>query len=384
MPQPLLTARIHGHNFQCNYESVEVKLLAGGQRENLGVFSMAAAQQSGWRALRAIISGAFLATLLVGRPNLGSADDGPWLTGEPLHSALSQKVTVVWSNIPVRQALEGLCKSQKVAILLDRRIDPDRKIEFSLDDLPLSDGFQQIASRLGVGTTLLGAVAYFGPVATAGRLPAVAALRRQDVEKLPPASRARWTQPHPWKWDDLAAPRDLSTALAQEAGVTVRNPELVPADLWAHADLPPLTLPERLTLLLAQFDLTYELSADGKSLRLIPIPENLPQQSVAELPIEKSAAEKPGHRVVVGEARKVYSLQVELPVGQLLKSLGPRMGLEIRVDQAAVAAAGKSLDTKVKLDVKDVGDDELLHAVLDPAGLTFTRQQNVVDVQPKP
>ena len=157
----------------------------------------------------------------------------------------------------------------------------------------------------------------------------------------------------------------------------------VPADLWARADLPPLTLSERLTLLLAQFDLTYELSADGTSIRLVPLPENPQPPRRVESAKEKPPAEKPGHRIVVGPAKKVYSLTVELPVGQLLQSLGPRMGLDIHIDKEAVAAAGKSLDTKVKIDVKDVGDDELLRAVLEPAGLTFTRKENVVDVRPK-
>ncbi len=343
---------------------------------------MAPAQHGRWRALLGFVWGSIAAALILGQPGPASADS-PWLSGEALRNVLSQKVTVVWSNIPVRQAMEGLSKSQKVAILLDRRIDPDRRIELSLDDVTLADGLKQIASRLGVGTTMLGPVAYFGPTSAADRLRTVAAMRQHDAEKLPPTIRARWNQSHAWKWGDLAAPRDLVAALAQEAGAAILNPQAVPADLWAHADLPPLTLSERLTLLLAQFDLTYEMSADGTSIRMVPIPENLPLEQLAEPATEKSPAATPGHRIVVGEARKVYSLQVELPVGQLLQALEPRMGLEIHVDKEAIAAAGKSLDTKVKIDVKDVGDEELLRAVLEPAGLAFTRKDNVVDVKPK-
>ena len=299
-------------------------------------------------------------------------------------------MTVVWSNIPVRKAIEGLCESQKVAFLLDRRIDPDRKIELSLDNVTLAEGLQQIASRLGVGTTMLGPVAYFGPAETAARLRTVAALRRQDANKLPPNARTIWTQSRPWKWDDLSAPRDLLTALAAENKLQVEDMDSVPADLWAHADLPPLTLSEKLTLLLAQFDLTYELSADGKSIRLAPMPDKPTLDhlyQVAGSPEEPAAktspSEKKSQHTVTTEGRKVYSLQVELPVGQLLQSLGPRMGLEINIDKAAIAAAEKSLDTKVKLDVKEAGEDELLRAVLEPAGLTFTRKDNVVDVKPK-
>ena len=136
-------------------------------------------------------------------------------------------------------------------------------------------------------------------------------------------------------------------------------------------------------LLLAQFDLTYEVSADGASIRLVPMPDKSTLDRASPITASRPTLEKPGHRVVVGQSQKIYSLQVELPVGQLLKSLGPRMGLEIRVDQAAITAAGKSLNTKVKLDVKEASADELLRAVLDPAGLTFTRKDNVVDVRAK-
>ncbi len=59
------------------------------------------------------------------------------------------------------------------------------------------------------------------------------------------------------------------------------------------------------------------------------------------------------------------------------------MGIEIAVDKPAIQAAGISLETKVRVDVKEVSADELLKAVLDPAGLTFARHENVVEVKPK-
>jgi hypothetical protein len=38
---------------------------------------------------------------------------------------------------------------------------------------------------------------------------------------------------------------------------------------------------------------------------------------------------------------------------------------------------------KVQVDVKNVSADELFKAVLDPAGLTFTRHAGGVDIKPK-
>jgi hypothetical protein len=59
------------------------------------------------------------------------------------------------------------------------------------------------------------------------------------------------------------------------------------------------------------------------------------------------------------------------------------MHVNIQIDRPAIEAAGLSLDKPVKLDVKEVSEDELLRSVLEPAGLTFQRRGNVIEVKPK-
>ena len=70
------------------------------------------------------------------------------------------------------------------------------------------------------------------------------------------------------------------------------------------------------------------------------------------------------------------------PVGALLRALGPKIDLDIRVDEDAIKAAGLSLSTEVKVDVKNATEDELLTAVLVPAKLTFERQGKLIQVKP--
>ena len=48
----------------------------------------------------------------------------------------------------------------------------------------------------------------------------------------------------------------------------------MPHDLWAAADLPPISLVDRLTLIAIQFDLTFKVAEHGKRLELVPVPEN--------------------------------------------------------------------------------------------------------------
>jgi hypothetical protein len=352
------------------------------------------------------------------------AAESTWLTGEPLKQALTQKIGITWSNIQLRQAIERLSQSRKVAIVLDRHVDPDQKIELKFDDVPLSEAFQRIASRLGMGTTMLGPVAYFGPKTTTERLRTVSALRNDDANRLPVAIRQHWTKLKPWRWEALTAPRDLITELAHESGIEIAGLQQIPADLWAAADLPPTSLSDRLTLILAQFDLTFEPAADGLSLRLLPLPEkpalertytvvgspsdvvnNLRQQKLLsdadirvagnkivvrgrqedQETVNDLLAGRGARKTTVNEGRKVYTLRVPVdkPVGHLLDELGPALKLEIHVDRQAISTAGLSLDKLVQLDVKDVTADELLRAVLEPAGLTFHRRGDVIDVTPK-
>ena len=55
-------------------------------------------------------------------------------------------------------------------------------------------------------------------------------------------------------------------------GVGFDDADSIPHDVWAEAILPPLSFSDFATLILIQFDLTFELTADG-SLRLIPMPD---------------------------------------------------------------------------------------------------------------
>ncbi len=387
--------------------------------------------------------------------NSAWAADASWLTGESLHAALAQKTLVVWSNISLRQALAELSVAKRVAIVLDRRIDPGQRIEYSIDNVPLEEGLQGLAARLQIGVTLYGPIVYFGPASTTDYLRTIAALRTEEAKQLPIQARMPWLREKAWKWDDLAKPRELLQAAAKDAGVQIEGLEKVPADLWYRADLPPLTLPLRLTLVLAQFDLTYEPAADGASIRLVAVPEkptieqryaantltpalsqgereksgsNAPltqgekekiaglqelaakvQQTLGkqlspdaeisvdgakllvrgreedQLAVRELLSGKTVHRTAVTEGQDVYTLEpgVEVPVRKLLDALGPRLGMEIHVDEPAIKSAGLSLDKAVKVDVKRVSVDELLKAVLEPAGLTFTRDGKVVEVKVK-
>ena len=175
----------------------------------------------------------------------------------------------------MRQALRSLSREKRTATLLDRRVDPEQKIDAQISDVPLRAALQQIAEKHGLGVSILGSVIYVGPAEAAARLRTLAALRADDARRLPLPAARKFQRTKPMHWNDLAAPRGLLTKLAEENGLELTGLDLAPHDLWAAADLPPLSLTDRLTLIAVQFDLTFDVQSAGAGLRLAPLPRRV-------------------------------------------------------------------------------------------------------------
>ena len=350
--------------------------------------------------------------------------EATWKTGDAFKRELDMPVGVTWANAELRSTLEGFAAARHTAMVLDRRIDPNQKIELSFDDVPLGDAWKRIASRIGVGATIIGPVVYLGPAQTAQKLRTVLALQNDAVARLPLAVRQRWTLPKAWKWAEASAPRDLLAELCRESGVQIDNLSEIPADLWAASELPPLRLTERLALVLAQFDMTYEIDPSGLRIRLTGIPEHpaiershpLPggtSQTVENLRgtgalaatemkvngktlvvrgtqeehelVDAALSGRSAKTSSVKEGRKVFTLNVpvEKPAAKLLTELAGKLNWDLKIDREAIKAAGLSVDKLVTVSVKDATEDELLRAILDPAQLQFHRSGNVIEIGPK-
>lgn len=371
---------------------------------------------------RLLVLGCCAATTALGLCQ--AAEPASWLAGQALKRQLDQPVSATWSRISVRRALKGFARNAHVAIVLDRRIDPSRSLELTVADETLRTALERIAGAQKMGFTMLGPVAYFGPQHAAERLRTVSALRHQAAAKAPPATRRKLLQAKSWSWPAAAQPRALLIDLAGEADVEITNTESVPHDLWTETSLPPLRWIDRLTLLAIQFDLTFELSADGKHARLVPLPAEIaierihpagkdPRQLIAKwqakaprakisLVGEKIAvlgrvedheqigqsssgpANKPRSLSKTSVGEQVYTLaQDNVRLDDLLTQLGAKLGLEIRYDKPAMAAAGVRLDQKVSVKVKEATLAQLLDAALSPAGLTCEVHGKLVEVKLK-
>jgi len=346
-----------------------------------------------------------------------------WMSGARLQKRLQQPVDIMWSGNPLRRALGGLSAAQDVAVLLDRRIDPGQKVELSLNDVPLQVALERIAQCRKLGLSRLGGVFYFGPPEATARLRTAAALLHEAARKLPPETGRKFLLPKPLAWDDFATPGELLEQLAGEGGFEVLGAELVPHDLWAAADLPPLPMVDRLTLVLFQFDLTFQLSANGRQIKLVRLPKDValirsypggarpaivarnfatlaPDAQIKVVggkvyvkglledheritaPRRSPPESSTRPAVPVGRIRIERMSVKEKPIGLLLEQLAEQLNLELRIDRQGLQKAGVSLEQRVTVQVENVTVDELLQAVIQNSPLRFRRRGNVVEIGP--
>jgi hypothetical protein len=355
-----------------------------------------------------------LAVMLCGTTIAQDAVD--WKVGPAFRRQMEATVSVRWPSTPLRQSLNSLSQSTGIAIFLDRRIDPNQEIDITIREERLESAMSRIATAAGAVAKVVGDVVYIGPAESAVRLPTVATIRRQEASQLPGKSRLLDSQA--WRWDELSEPRKLLDVLARQASVTVANPELIPHDLWPAASLPPLAWADRLSLLLAGFGLTFEFSAGGTPVRLVPMPHvavvekaytirGLPQEVAAQLrQIAPSAttrveqeqlvvaasqdehekieqllarhsarAKKPASKA--GSADKRYSMQVaNEPAGAVIRTLANQLGKDMKAAPALIP----KLRQPVNLNVKDVTLDELLTTTLRPLGLSYRLSDTSLEV----
>lgn len=340
-----------------------------------------------------------------------------YLTGPALRERLDLTTNATWTRASLQRILQSITEADRVAIIRDRHIDPTRQIDISFNGETLELGLNRLALKVGGGLSIVENVVYIGPPKVAQRLKTLAALRRAEIQTLPIAERQKLIQSRPWRWKELSTPRELLADLSRESGYEIVGAEQIPHDLWAAGDWPYLTWIDRLTLIAAQFDLTFELDAAGRRVKLIPIPEHvelvrkypgngraaeLAKRWASQLPDATVRAE--GESVVVtGSAedhellerakpgttakrprvtqQEVYKLSVDkIPLQALLTHLQDRLKIEVRYDAAVLEQAGVKPDQLISIDVKDASLDDLFQAIVGPLGLKHKRNDRVIDI----
>ncbi|MFO0868043.1 MAG: hypothetical protein U0935_03775 [Pirellulales bacterium] len=329
-----------------------------------------------------------------------------WVVDAAFQQAWDEALGLTWEGLPLRAATTKLARQMRVAIWLDRRLDPDQLVTLSVNNEPLSAVCQRLAARVNARACRVGSVVYLGPTFTAERLATVAAMRRQECEAAPAAQRPAFVRRQSMRWNELAEPRALVSLLAQEVGCEVVDlDKRVPHDLWPAADWPPLAWSDRLSLVLAGFELTFVCDSTARTITLLPIPEEAqyekvvsvkgqPAQVAAEIRskfpqvdvriagaqlalrgswedlevVERIARGQKVQRTTVVSGPSEFTLRVqEQPAGAVLRHIARQLMLNLEI----APDAQETLEQRVSFQAERLLLPDLLATVLKGTGLQF-------------
>lgn len=200
----------------------------------------------------------------------------PLLAGAALQDALQQRRGLVTSGRSLRIVLNELQSDTGIPLLLDRRTDPTSSVNLSTGFVAVADTIRLLAARSSADVSLGDNCVVVGPPRAVRRLKTLTAINRTSIDSLRGKMDRKLfesvTEARDVSWPALATPRQLLTERAAEIGLIVSNPESIPHDVWAEAVLPLMSFSDFATLILNQFDCSFELTPTGH-LTITPVPE---------------------------------------------------------------------------------------------------------------
>jgi hypothetical protein len=192
---------------------------------------------------------------------------------------LENPLTFSWKYLELREVLETISENFKISILLDRRIDPDQKLDGALKEIPLQKGLESIAKQASAEIRVVANTVYIGPSRSGDQLQKLVRLRTAELvdltkEKQCPKERHReLARRNTLHWNDLDRPAEIIEQITKRYKLEVTGIDRVPHDLWAHATLPAINSYEALSLVLIQFNLTFQWNDDASAIQIVPLPK---------------------------------------------------------------------------------------------------------------
>ena len=194
-----------------------------------------------------------------------------WLQGRAFQQQLQKPLQANWSGLSLQNLTSSIAASQRICIFLDRQVNPDQTVDFRATGASLERTLQQLAQQLKLGACRIGACIYIGPISTTSRLATISEVKRQQLQDAPAPLKQRMIATG-WQWKQLSTPQDLLEQQVRAAGLLLDPTARLPHDLWKEQTFPPLDFAQRLTIVLAGFNLTFHLDLATRQVHLIPLP----------------------------------------------------------------------------------------------------------------
>lgn len=350
-----------------------------------------------------------------------------FLSGAKFKDSLDQTMGLSWTDQVLRPGLQKLSAAREVAIVLDRRIDPNTKLSLTTQRAAFRDLLVGVSEQAKTGLSVVGNTIYLGPPTTTARLRTMNELLSNQLVSPDGATKKSafgLLQRRSLNWDDLDRPADLVVRAAELFSLKIENLEAVPHDLWAAGSIPSSTATEMLSLLLCQFDLSFEWVGNASGIRLVPMPESPTIERSYDAKTTAKAAEyarswpaefpdlsatAKGSRVLVSgtveqhddidgllhparaairkpKAASIVSYSFELrsaPLQACLDAMEKQSDLRFEYDANALREAGIKLDQLITMKVDKASAAELLESLFDKTGIAFELDGTTAKLKPK-
>ncbi len=362
-------------------------------------------------------------------------------TGSRFQTELDRTLTASWANVELRGLLQKIGDERRVAILLDRRVDPTLQLPLNLTNSSLREGVRDLARLMGADTSVTESVLFVGPPTATRRLRTLIELRTSEVSSretsVTDKRRAELNSRHTVAWQDLDSPQEIVQRIADRYRLKIVHLDLLPHDLWVANTLPSVTASEALSLVLMQFDLTFAWTSktNGEAwegIELVAAPEHpviekrhrvkgrtpaealkrvqqfgpdLSDKSAKSVKLEGTELVVTGlledHEAVAvllsGTSTKrpdattgvkpikqrLFTLKIDrVPARVLMKKL-EESEITFEYDAEQLTAAGIDLDQPIKLEVEKASAADFFKAVFDPLRLTVEIDNLTVKLTPK-
>ena len=196
-----------------------------------------------------------------------------FLTGKKLDRKSSQAFSLWWRDAEIRDRLTAFSKSEDVAVMLDRNVNPRTVLNLGIENRTLEQIFWRVSSAAKIGVCRIEDCYYFGPTDTVVALPIAMNTLARQANKVSRRSSVKWTIERPVLTTPIVPTKLLIEAIADKHGFSVNGLDELPHDLWYQVALPPTSVIAQIQLMLAGFGKTFEIEPDGKSITIIDFPK---------------------------------------------------------------------------------------------------------------
>ena len=138
-----------------------------------------------------------------------------WLSNEALSEHNSLPISVMWRDAELKDRLMRFSQTQRVAIFLDRRIDPSTIINLTSNNVTTEQFLLEIAKQTDIGICQIENVYYLGPKKTANSLASTTESLLKAAGKFGKRTQIRWNKNESLRTESVVEPKQLLLEIAK-------------------------------------------------------------------------------------------------------------------------------------------------------------------------